>query len=111
MSFISIGLMILAVIPYAYIISVPMVLEQKLRTFAKNYVYVEKAYNKVKESWYDEDEKVVWVAEDGDIFNNIYVYLAAIHIESGMSFDKILGEIEANWLARFLIQGSNSRSK
>lgn len=109
MSFIIIGLMVLAVIPYAYIISIPMVLEQKLRTFAKNYVYIEKAYNKVKDSWYDDESKTVWIADGGDIFNNIYVYLAAIHIESGMSFDKILEEVKASRIARFISHGSNSR--
>lgn len=104
MTLLIIGIMVLAVLPYAYIISLPMVLEHKLKHFALDYVYVEKAYNKAKESWYDNDAKVVWIAEDGDIFNNIYVYLAAIHIESGLPFDEILVKVKAGNIARWIFR-------
>jgi hypothetical protein len=100
MSLLIVGFMILAVLPYFYLIALPMVVEQKLKHLALNWVYVERAY---KVTWYDDQEKVLWIAEDGDIFNNIYAYIAAIHIESGMSFEQILDKIKAGTIAKWIL--------
>lgn len=104
MTLLIVGIMIIAVVPYVYLISLPISLEHKLKNYAKKYVYIEKAYNTAKESWYDNDEKVVWIARKGDIFNNIYVYLAAIHIESGKTFEEILGIIKAGRIAKWILR-------
>ena len=100
MSLIIIGLMVLSVLPYFYIITLPIRVEQKLKHLASNWVYVERAY---KVTWYDDKEKVVWIAEDADILDNIYAYIAAIHIESGMSFEQILDKIKAGTIAKWIL--------